>query len=169
MLSFHLILSLASFLSVFLALLSNVNFSIRSLFLSASVFSLSPLHIYCFTFNRSFFLSPVLTFPSCSCVRTQVYVDGSLPTGASGAWTHIDAAKAHPSRRCLLCLIRFLFQESAVSLRGSLCVILWKLSHFQQAHTSQPAITLSASQSSNISGFIFHFLHRIYSFFSLSN
>ncbi len=38
---------------------------------------------------------------------------------------------------CLLCLICFLFEESAVSLGRSLCVILWRLFGFQQAHFEQ--------------------------------
>lgn len=117
-------LSLCFFPSHFV---SNVNFSIRSLFLS-TCFPLPPLHIYHFTFNHMSFFVSVLTFWSASELRFMLM----LPS--------LQVLRGHkriqmllmPFLLCLCCLMYFLFQQSAVNLGGLLCANCLHL--FQQAY-----------------------------------
>lgn len=86
---------LPSLFSCFLAdLLSPCQMSVLAISSSPSV---SHFLHFTFTvhFQRLIFFS-VLTFTTCSCIRTQVYVRTSLPTGASRARAQIGACTSFP-------------------------------------------------------------------------
>lgn len=92
----------AAFFSIFLThafFLSNVIFEhllSSSKSLSLTHFS-TPHFLFSLSITLFFFLS--WHFLPCSCVRTLLHVDASLPTGALRAWTHTDAATS--SSLCL--------------------------------------------------------------------